>query len=128
MAENGFMMIHDPWMVAAGTAGELRDAADTMDKVRDVLLKTYMKRVNVDEETVSNMMSEETWMNAEEALDMGFIDGITDEMKMAASVKHPERFRHTPENAVEKDERPKAEKHRLETYTYIAASLKSQNL
>ena len=34
IAENGFMMIHDPWMVAAGTAGELRDAADTMDKVQ----------------------------------------------------------------------------------------------
>ena len=36
------------------------------------------------------MDGDETWMNAEEALDRGFVDSITAESKMAACVRHKE--------------------------------------
>ncbi len=129
MAENGFMMIHDPWMVAAGTSEELRDAAETMDKVREVLLKTYVKRTGGDEEKISAMMAEETWMNADEALEMGFIDSITEDMQMAASVKHPDRYKHVPDFLAKREEEipPRSEKV-ANINTYLQQSLKSQNL
>lgn len=103
MAENGFMMIHDPWMVAAGTASELRDAAETMDKVRDTLLKTYVNRTGTDSETISQMMLDETWMNADEALEFGFIDSVTEEMKLAAKID-TKRFRKLPQALAEPPE------------------------
>jgi ATP-dependent Clp protease protease subunit len=129
MAENGFMMIHDPWMVTAGTAEELRDAADQMDKVRDVLLKTYVKRTGGDEDTISAMMAEETWMNADEALEMGFIDTITDDLKMAAKVDHPDRYKRVPEPLAKVDEEPPPRSLKVANInTYLQQSLKAKNL
>ena len=127
MADNGFMMIHDPWMVSAGTAAEFRDAADTMDKIRDVLLKTYVARTGGDEEKISDMMAAETWMNADEALEMGFIDSITNGMKMAAKVNHPDRYKHVPE-FLAKVEEPEKKKAYLDADTYIQQYLKKHNL
>ena len=128
MAENGFMMIHDPWMVVAGTADEMRDAAETMDKVRDTLLKTYAKRVSVDDETISNMMADETWMNADEALEMGFIDSITDEMKLAAKVDHPDRYKHVPEPLVEVEPEQPALRSYDNKFAHMNQVLKRHNL
>lgn len=86
IASNGFMMIHDPWMIAAGSAADLREQADLMDKVRDELLDTYMKRVNgsVARDYVSDLMHAETWLNASEAVDLGLADNETEEVKLAA--------------------------------------------
>ena len=126
MAENAFMMIHDPWMVAAGTAGELRSQADVMDKVQEKLVNTYVKRTNGDAEQISAWMADETWMNAEEALERGFVDSITEETRMAARVRDGKRYKHAPEALI--DNRPKVDAHKRDTYTYLAASLKQQNL
>ena len=127
MAENSFMMIHDPWMFTGGTADELRGSADQLDQVRDVLMKTYVKRTGRDEEKISDMMAAETWMNAEEALEMGFIDSITGGMKMAAKVNHPDRYKHVPE-FLAKVEEPKKAKTYLDADTYIQQYLKKHNL
>ncbi len=121
MAENAFMMIHDPWVVAAGTAEELREQADIMDKVQEKLVNTYAKRVNISAEKVAALMADETWMDATEALEMGFIDSITDEVRLAAKVEHADRYKHAPADLVE-GQRPRATRHQRETYTYIAAS------
>ena len=127
MAENAFMMIHDPWMVAAGTAGELRSQADVMDKVQEKLVNTYVKRTNGDAEQISAWMADETWMNAEEALERGFVDSITEETRMAACVKHKDRYKQVPENLVP-PERPRSERVSLNVSTYVGASLKSRNM
>jgi len=127
IAENGFMMIHDPWMMTGGTADDLRNAADTMDKVRDQLVGTYVNRTGMDAKQVSDMMNEETWMNAGEALKHGFVDSITEDSAMAAQVRDPSRYKHTPEALVAID-RPRSDKLKRDVQTYLAASLKQRNL
>ena len=127
IAENGFLMIHDPWMVTGGTANELRDAADTMDKVQEQLVNTYVKRTGGDHEQIAQWMSDETWMNADEALERGFVDSIVEESKMAACVKHKDRYKQVPENLVP-PERPRSERVSLNVSTYVGASLKSRNM
>lgn len=127
MAENGFMMIHDPWMVAAGTAEELRSQADVMDKVQEKLVSTYAKRTGSDSEQIAEWMAAETWMTADEAHERGFIDTITDASRMAAKVRNRERYKHLPPDLKE-DKRPRAENRKRDTYSYIAASMKSRNL
>ncbi len=100
IAENGFIMIHDPWMVAAGTADDLREQADVMDKIRDSLLDTYMSKTKSDRDEISNMMKDETWLNAQEALDHGFVDSLTGEVKLAAcgNTEISSKYRHIPDS------------------------------
>lgn len=96
IADNGWMMIHDPWVMTAGTAGELRKAADTMDGVRDTLLDTYMKRAKGKRDEVAAMMASETWLNANDAKKHGFADNVTGAMKLAASARS-DWFRNIPQ-------------------------------
>lgn len=85
MAANSMMMIHDPWAMTAGSAADLRKTADSLDKVRDSLLDTYVKRTDIDSDKVAAMMAEETWMNAAEAVELGFADRTGDDIKLAAA-------------------------------------------
>jgi len=107
MAENALMMIHDPWTMAVGDAGELRKTADTLDKVRSTLLNAYVKKADIESDKISDMMTEETWMDANEALEMGFIDSISDQVKMAAHYdkSYLNQYQHTPE--IDDIEKPK---------------------
>ena len=95
MAKNGFIMIHDPWIMTAGTAEDLRKTADTIDGVREQLLDTYIRRTGGDREQISDMMSAETWMNSDEAMKNGFVDSVTEDLALAASCDI-KRFRNAP--------------------------------
>jgi len=85
MAENALMMIHDPWTFSIGNAAELRKDAEILDKIKEGILNTYSTRANIDKEEVANMMADETWMTASEAVDQGFADSIGKKSEMDAS-------------------------------------------
>lgn len=95
MADNAMMMIHDPWMVAAGGADDFRAQADLMDTMKGNLVSTYANRTKLDEETIGSLMSAETWMTADEAKQNGFIDDVTEELQMAARFDLS-RFKNAP--------------------------------
>lgn len=84
IAENGMVMIHDPWGMSVGTADEMRKSADSLDKVRDTLLDTYVSRTKGKREEISKWMTEETWMNADEAIARGFATTKTEGATAAA--------------------------------------------
>ncbi len=112
MAENSFMMIHDPWTAVVGTADDMRDMAETMDKVREQLLSTYVKRSGADKETISNMMQAETWLTADEAKELGLADTLSEPLQIAAYVDKSlmSKYKHVPEKVfqrVEDMERPR---------------------
>jgi len=81
MAENAFLMIHDPWSIVIGNADTMREEADLLDKVGGTIAKTYMDKTGKDEDEIKDLMTAETWMTAEEALEMGFIDVIEESEK-----------------------------------------------
>ena len=63
----------------------MRKQADVLDKIdEETIVGTYVARSGQDKQKIIDMLSEETWMTADEAKHYGFIDGITDEIKMAA--------------------------------------------
>lgn len=108
MADNAFMMIHDPWIVTGGTAGDLRKTADTMDGIRESLLDTYMHKSKESRDVISGMMTAETWLNSSDAIKYGLADSVTGEMKIAACV-HRDWFKNAPAGIVAEDkaEKPK---------------------
>lgn len=77
MRENSsIMMIHRPWGVNGGNAEDLRRTADTLDKMETMLMGIYMGRSGIEEAELSAMLAAETWLSAEEAKEIGFIDQI----------------------------------------------------
>ena len=84
MAENSLFMIHNAWGGTTGEAKDMRKTAETLEKISSELTDIYTKKTGLSREAVSQMMDEETWLNAEEAYELGFIDVISDSIKVAA--------------------------------------------
>lgn len=77
IAENAFFMIHNPSAVVWGDSKDMRKTADTLDKMRNSLVKTYAAKSGKDEDEIKQLMDDETWFTADEAKDAGFVDNIT---------------------------------------------------
>lgn len=85
MPKNTFMMIHNPWSFAAGNADELRDTADTLDKIGGALLATYAAKTGMSEDDLKPLLAKDTWMTADEALASGFATEVIEDVKAKAS-------------------------------------------
>lgn len=101
MADNAFFMVHHPWTIMMGNAKNFREQADLLDKIGDSIVSEYMKATGEGKDTVVKWMDEETWFNAEEAMDAGFIDAIDTDVNEDAADEVAARydlsiFRHAP--------------------------------
>jgi len=111
MAENGMWIVHNPSGVVIGNANDMRSMADVLDKIGDTMVGTYASKTKKTEAEVKAVMDVETWMNADEAKEFGFVDEITGEMDMAACVKFipamaKAGFRHIPKQITAMKETP----------------------
>jgi ATP-dependent Clp protease, protease subunit len=70
MPKNALMMIHNMWMGTVGNAAELRKAADDLDVINAAGRQAYLQKAagNLSEETLIQMMDEETWLTAEQCI------------------------------------------------------------
>lgn len=99
IAANGMLMIHDPWGLSVGTSEDMRQYADSLDKVRDTIVGTYVAKTGRAEKEVGDWMAAETWMNAKESLDRGFATAIVEAGEpVSAQLSRPmlAKFKHTP--------------------------------
>jgi ATP-dependent protease ClpP protease subunit len=85
MTSNSLYMIHSPAISAGGNKEELKKSVELLEKIEGQMISTYVEKTGLKAENVQSMLEEETWMNAEEALDMGFIDSIAEEVAVTAS-------------------------------------------
>ncbi|WP_428542680.1 head maturation protease, ClpP-related [Profundibacter sp.] len=100
MPENAFLMIHDPSGMVMGTASDMRSMAEALDKIGASLLRGYAAKSGKAEKDIAKLMAKETWLDAAEALDMGFADTMAEPVKMAASFD-VSRFQNTPPEIIE---------------------------
>lgn len=84
MAENAMVMIHDPWSVVVGDASSMRKEADLLDSIKSTIVNVYVARSGNDAVQIERMMTDETWMTADEAMSYGFVDSISENLKVAA--------------------------------------------
>lgn len=112
MPENAFMMVHNPMGGVFGNADEMRDWADTLDKIAASLISIYVARTGKSEDEIKTLLDAETWLTAAEAVEMGFADEMQPEMRVAASFDReqlPERVRAAladPETQPDPDDEP----------------------
>lgn len=101
MAANAMLMIHNPWTFTYGSAQDLRKTADMMDKARDGILAAYRRKAPaIEDGTLIQMLDEETWLSANEALALGLVDVIGEAVALQAcrgSTNVLARFKHAPE-------------------------------
>lgn len=76
MYDNSILMIHKPLAMMGGNADELRAEADLLDKFEELLINNYNAHFNGTEEELRQMLSDETWLTAEEALSYGLCDEV----------------------------------------------------
>lgn len=101
MPSNAMMMVHNAWTYTYGNAQELRDMADTLDKISDSIKQSYIDHAGdkLDEETITRLMDAESWLTAQDCLKYGLCDVVGDEVQMAASIADSEilsKYRNTP--------------------------------
>lgn len=97
IADNGMMMIHDPWGMSVGTAADMRKTAESLDKVRAVILDTYVSASGGNPEEISQWMEEETWMTADEAIGRGFASKKSGEKMLNSAFPMLNKFNKVPE-------------------------------
>ena len=87
--KTALMMIHNCSTWTRGNSKDLRKTADDMDKIMKALKASYMSRIKITEDKLQELLDEESYLTADECIEMGFADIITenieDNVEMVAS-------------------------------------------
>ncbi|KAA1804012.1 ATP-dependent Clp protease proteolytic subunit [Bacillus cereus] len=78
MPNNSLMMIHHAMTGAWGNAKQLRKAADDVERISQAMCQYYLDRSGekMSEEMLYEMLEEDTWLTAEQCLELGLCDEI----------------------------------------------------
>lgn len=89
IAENAFMLIHQPYTTATGSADDLATAAGDLERMTDQYARIYSARSGQSVAAVKSLMDEDRLMSAQEAIRLGYADalasGTGDAPNMSAS-------------------------------------------
>jgi ATP-dependent Clp protease protease subunit len=78
MSKYALLMIHKPMVGSGGNADELLKDVHMLNVVQSRLAQIYMDKSGLDEVTINSFINSVTWMTADQALDLGFIDRVED--------------------------------------------------
>jgi ATP-dependent protease ClpP protease subunit len=82
-------MIHNPRISSmGGDAKDLRNVAGQLDKIKSQLIDSWVGRTNLSREQLSQMYDNETWLNPEQAVEMGFADEVQEVLKAVATANY----------------------------------------
>ena len=85
MEPNAQIMIHNPWgQPPPGTAEELQQYTDLMQKTEDKIVNFYADTTRNSKTKIRELMDAQTFMNYEEAKDLGFVTGEVVKLKAVA--------------------------------------------
>ncbi len=76
MNELSMLMIHDAWSCVCGNANQIRKEADDLEKITQLSVAAYQANSKLSEEDIKALMSAESWISPEEALEYGFATSI----------------------------------------------------
>ena len=85
---NSTYMIHEPWGRCTGNADEMDKSARDLRAITKPIVNVYKDQVRdkIDDEKIRSLMEDETWMDAEQALEYGFVDRIKGKIKAIAKL------------------------------------------
>lgn len=101
IGEGALYMIHLPWTMAMGNRMEMENTTQRLVDIEEQMISMYAKKTKLDRGEIRVMLEKETWMDADQAIEMGFVDAKSeDTIAIAASVMEKEWIRKAPKNFV----------------------------
>lgn len=82
----GMIMIHNPSTLAWGDHNEMERTAAALNEVKESIINAYQAKTLLSRQELSDLMEDETWMNAKTAVEKGFADRIRGEEKTKTAV------------------------------------------
>lgn len=76
MTEGAFLMIHNGWTIAIGDRHTFLDTASLLEQVDASIVEDYRAKTGRDAVEIAELMDAETWINAQDAVAMGFADRV----------------------------------------------------
>lgn len=81
MAPTAMIMIHNPLTIVGGQKEDLDQAAQMLAETKESIINAYELKTNLPREKISAMMDDETWMNVNKAIELGFADDMLGQNK-----------------------------------------------
>lgn len=76
MAPTAQLMIHNVQSQAAGDYRDMEQSAELLKNLNTSIANAYQLKTGMDQQALLDLMDQGTWMNAQQAKDKGFVDGI----------------------------------------------------
>ena len=86
MAPTALIMIHNPMTMAYGSHADMEKAIEMLSEVKESIINAYEIKTGLSRTKLSHLMDEETWMNANKAIELGFADDILTDEKLNAEI------------------------------------------
>lgn len=77
MSPTSQMMIHKASTISQGNADDLAHDSKMMDVADQSIVNAYEAKTGMDRNDILQLMSNETWMTAQDAVDKGFADNVS---------------------------------------------------
>ncbi|HEY0246229.1 MAG TPA: head maturation protease, ClpP-related [Mucilaginibacter sp.] len=78
MSKYALLMIHKPMVDTGGNSDELLKDVQMLNVVQSRLAQIYMDKTGLDMVNINSLINSVTWLTADQALDLGFIDQVED--------------------------------------------------
>lgn len=86
MKRGSLYMIHNAASLAYGNQHDLAKAAETVEKVSENIASIYRARTGMGHKRITDLMDEETYLDADEAVRLGFADEVDEGQPVTASL------------------------------------------
>ena len=90
MGPVSMLMIHNPSTIAAGDKAEFQKAMAMLSEVKESIINAYEIKTGLARVKLAHLMDEESWMNANKAVELGFADGILKRNAESAALDQPD--------------------------------------
>ena len=90
ISPTGYLMIHNPMTLASGNKSDMEKAIALLDEIKEGIINAYTRKTGLSRNKISKLMDDETWLNAEKALQLGFVDGILFDKKNTKAMQKSE--------------------------------------
>ena len=97
MSPTALLMVHDPSTIAMGNTRDMEKAIAALNEVKEAIVNAYAAKSGLRRNKIADLMSEETWINAKKAVELGFADEVLYE----GAVEEPEESDNDPAVSVD---------------------------
>lgn len=86
MHKNSMLMIHNARTAIAGDSNQFQKITEVLIKANQQMVDVYHAKTGLDKAQIQSMMDKETYLTAEEAVQMGFANGVIDDVELNAKL------------------------------------------